>query len=241
MIRKLLHFQISTIVILLIFSSSIYSQQNYFRLTILSNKPFELFLNDYLVTTSLEFDTLLEQGIYKIEAYQITSTPQFSVYKRNIVLDTNIVIHLYDSYPIFIKSIPEDAKVYFDSLYFGSTPLSMNLLFKPKLLELSKTGYKNYMTNVNFENKLELSIELEKNHHSYLNKSSKLKYFAIAASVINGVMAVYTKQVANKYYYKENRTEEDNRKVKIYDKYSGIFTIGMEISFGIFVYLLFQE
>jgi len=31
------------------------------------------------------------------------------------------------------------------------------------------------------------------------------------------------------------------QKVETYDRYSGFFTIAMEISFGIFVYLLFQE
>jgi hypothetical protein len=67
------------------------------------------------------------------------------------------------------------------------------------------------------------------------------KYIALTSTVITGALAAYTKQVANKYFYKTDRTNEDMQKVKTYDRYSVIFTIGMEISFGIFVYLLFQE
>jgi len=241
MIRRLLLFLISSFLFNLYFFNSGLTQSELQKLEILSEKPFELFINDFSIGIHTRFDTLLKSDIYNIEAFLIDTETVKTVFKQKLFLDNDRRIILDTIYPITIKSFPDDAKIYFDSLYFGSTPLKINLLFRPSLLEIKLPGYKNYIKDISNLSNYNFYIKLEKEKIEKSKFNIEYKYVALGSTIINGALAAYTKQLANKYFYKSDRTNDDLKKVKTYDRYSGIFTIAMEISFGIFVYLLFQE
>lgn len=241
MIKRSLHFLINTLLITLIFVCTSFPQSDLHRLKIISEKPFELFVNDFSIGSFTEFDTLLKPASYKVEVYLIDTAMVKSIFKKNLLLDNDKEILLDTIYPATIKSYPDDAEVYFDSIYFGSTPLKLNLLFKPSFLDVKKPGYKSYTKDISNLDKFDFYIKLEREEIQRRKFNIDYKYVALTSTIINGAFAAYTKQLANKYFYKSNRSNEDMQKVKTYDRYSGFFTIAMEISFGIFVYLLFQE
>ncbi|MCR4418317.1 MAG: PEGA domain-containing protein [Ignavibacteria bacterium] len=241
MIKKLLHFLIKALLVLLIFISAGFSQTEKHRLHIIAEKPFELFLNDFSFGTHLYFDTLLQTDVYKIEAYIFEDEPIKNIFKKIVYLNADLIIRLDSFYFVNVRSNPDDAQVYFDSLYFGATPLNLKLLFKPTLLELRKNGYKVHQEDISDFYNYDFFIKLEKEKFEKPSFVFDYKYIALSSTIISGALAAYTKQLANKFFYKLDRSDEDLRKVKVYDRYSGIFTIGMEISFGIFVYLLLQE
>ncbi len=241
MTKKLLHFLISTFSSLLILISLGTAQTGMHKLEIISEKPFELFINDVLIGVKLNFDTLVSANSYKIEAYLIDEGTIKTIFKQNVDITSDLTIRFDTSYYMTVKTYPDDAQVYFDSIYFGSTPLKLSLLYRPTLLEIRKTGFKEFRKDISNLNCYDFYIKLDRENFQKTKFTLYYKYIALASTVINGALAAYSKQMANRYFYKNNRTENDMKKVKTYDRYSGIFTIGMEISFGIFVYMLFQE
>lgn len=239
MIRKLLLSLIKTTLILFFIFNLSFSQQSEYRLQIISERSFELFLNDVFQYRGNLFDTLLNAGKYKIEAYLLNSEPKFSIYKKEIDLISDTIINFNQIYPFTLRTKPSDALVFIDSIFFGYTPLNLNLLFKPRTLTVKlNSDYKTFdlekFNNYDFEIDFGIISKKKKTIVDY-------KYIALTSTIINGILSAYYKQKADKFFYKTNRTQSDFDIVKKYDAYSAAFTIGMEISFGIFVYLLFNE
>lgn len=239
MIRKLLHFLSKIIFIVNLFLGVIYSQSDKYQLVIKSVNTFELFVNDVYLFRGNNFDTLLTSGKYRIEAYFINSEPVMSVYKKEIELNSDTIIYLNQNFPFTLRTKPPDAKVFIDSIFFGYTPVNFNLLFKPRILSVSLNDeVRTY--NLEKFTKYDFEIDFEK-IFSKSTSNINYKYIALASTIVNGIFSSYFKQKADKFYYKPNRSQSDYDIVKRYDFYSAVFTVGMEISFGIFVYLLFNE
>ncbi len=239
MTRKLLLFLINT---LLLFHCQLLSQDSLYSLKIVSPHNFELFINNHYCKIDKELDTTLIMDSYTVEANLIETFPVKTVFKKKLLLNRNTLIELNNTYPLLVRTNPDNARVYIDSLFFGFTPLRLNLLFKPKVLILEKAGYKSIYRNIENDSLYNFYIELQKigstqNTHDY----KVYKYLALSAVIINGIFSTYYKQLANKHFYKDNRTQDDLNYVRKYDKLSAVFTIGMQLSFGIFVYLIFQE
>lgn len=216
-----------------------YSQTRDYRLKIVSENPFELYINDLFCYSGTEFDTIFSSGRYKFEVFLLNSRPKLSVYKQIIDLVSDTLINLNQSFPFTFKTKPNNAKVFIDSLFFGYTPISLNLLFRPKILSIQLNSHDRKF-NLEESNNYNFEIEFE-DYYAKTKKFYGYKYVALTSAIINGIFSTYYKQKADKFYYKPDKTPKDFELVKKYDNYSAIFTIGMEISFGIFVYLLFNE
>lgn len=237
MTKKSLLFLINLFVFFAFTNAS--SQTGEFLLRIISENDFELYVNDLFSYRGKEFDTILSAGKYKLEAVLLNSNPKLSVYKQLIELSSDTLIELNSYFPFSLKSRPDNAKVFIDSLFFGYSPIHMNLLFRPKILSLQLDNSEKIF---NLEKASSYNFEIDFENYSEKKKSSfGYKYIALTSTIINGILSAYYKQKADKFYYKSDRTQADYELVKKYDNYSAVFTIGMEISFGIFVYLLFKE
>lgn len=239
MTKKLLRLQINILFTLLVFVCALYSQSNYYRLAINSNDEFQLFINDQFVFRGKYFDTTLIRNKYKVEAYLKEFTPELYIFKQNIELISDTLIELIQPIPFSVKTKPFDAKVFIDSTFFGYTPIRLNLLFKPKLLNVQLNDFHKEIQLGQLD---KYDFEIDFNQSKTIKKIIvDPKYIALTSTIINGFLSTYFKQKADKYYYKPDRTQTDLDLVRKYDKYSAAFIIGMEISFGIFVYLLFKE
>ncbi len=239
MTKKLLRLQISILFTLLTCVCLLYAQYNSYRLTIKSNYEFQLFINDQSVFSGKYFDTTLIQKKYKVEAFLRESTPELFIFKQNIELLSDTLIELNQPIPFSVKTKPSDAKVFIDSTFFGYTPIRLNLLFKPKLLNVQ---YNDFNKEIQLGQLDKYDFEIDFNQSKTKEKILiDPKYIALTTTIINGFLSTYFKQKADKYYYKPDRTQNDLDLVRKYDKLSAAFTIGMEISFGIFVYMLFKE
>lgn len=241
MIEKLFFSIISFFLLFSIFSCEVFSQTQNYRFIINSDVEFDLYIENNFIKTTNIFDTTLNFGIYLVEACSVDYFYNKKLFKRKINLQSDTLIDLNHSFEIFVNTKPQDAEVYIDSLFCGFTPLKLNLMFKPQFLHLKLTGYKettfNLTNEINF-NKEVLLESLGKEPHKTFNK---YKYIALTSMIANGVLSTYYKQLANKHFYKKGKDQSDYQKIRKYDNYSAVFTIGMEISFGIFVYSLFQE
>lgn len=241
MIEKLFSSIISFLLLFSIFSCEVFSQIPSHRFIICSDVEFDLYIENNFIKTTYFFDTTLNSGIYLVEAYSVDSLYNQKLFKRKINLQSDTLIDLNHTFEIFVNTKPQDAEVYIDSLFYGYTPFKLKLMYKPQFLQLKLTGYKEttfYLANhINF-NKEILLESLGKEPRKTFNK---YKYIALTTMIANGVLSTYYKQLANKYFYKKNKDQSDYQKIRKYDNYSAVFTIGMEISFGIFVYSLFQE
>lgn len=239
MIKKLLCLLINSHLLIFLFYSVVISQENKFKFTIQSEFDFELYLNDKFTFQGNYFDTTLKSDTYKVEVFQKRLSPEIYLYKSFVELNSDTSIVLNEFYPFLIKTKPSNAKVYFDTMFFGYSPLRVNLLFLPRIMSVKLNGEVKSIDITELNN---FNIELELSQ-TYLNrkKFEGYKYIALGSTIINGLLSAYFKQKADKYYYKPNRSSDDLKHVKKFDNYSAAFTIGMEISFGIFVYLLFKE
>lgn len=241
MIKRLFVFQIKVILTLLFVFDLLLPQSNNHRLKIYSGHEFELIINNSLVYKGNNFDTLINSGKYLIEAYLIKDEPKIFIYKQFVYLYSDTVIELNKIFKFRVKSNPEDAKVYIDSIFFGYSPLHLNLLFKPSLLTIEKIGYNKKIFELsNFEN-YDFFVEFKQESQTIKKRYFDYKYLALTSTILNGILSFYYKKQADKFYFKPDKTQNDLNLVKKYDNYSAAFTIGMEISFGIFVYLLFND
>lgn len=239
MIKKLLHLLIKSHLLFILFCSTVISQENYFRFIIQSEDEFEFYINDKFTFRGNYYDTTLKSGIYKVEAFQKKSSPEIYLYKRFIELNSDTTIVLNEVYPFLIKTRPSNAMVFMDTVFFGYSPLRLNLLFLPRSIAFKLNGIEKNL-DISTLNNFEIDVDL--NQPSLHKKKFKgYKYIALGSTIFNGLLSTYFKQKADKYYYKPNRTSDDLKFVKKYDNYSAAFTIAMELSFGIFVYLLFNE
>lgn len=235
MTKKLLLFLIN----LFIFFTNANSQPDEFRLRIVSGNNFELYINDLFSYRGKDFDTILLAGKYKLEAILLNAKPKLSVYKQLIELNSDTLIELNRYFPFSLRTRPDDAKIFIDSLFFGYSPIHLNLLFRPKMLSLQlDKNEKIFILEKSDSYNFEIDFE---NYSEKKKRTSGYKYIALASTIINGIFSAYYKQKADKFYYKPDRTQAEYKLVKKYDNYSAVFTIGMEISFGIFVYLLLKE
>ncbi len=218
MTRKSLHYLIKFLILTIALSNAAFSQSEIHRLEIISKKPFELFINDHSTGPHLNLDTLLMKNYYKIEAYLLEEELHKTIYKKNLFLNSDLKLNFDSSYSVSIRSFPDDAEVYFDSMYFGSTPLKINLLFKPSLIEIKKIGYYDYRKDIGELDNYNFYIKLEKIGAEKTKLMFDYKFIALTSTIITGALAAYTKQLANKYYFKSERTDEDRKKVKTYDR-----------------------
>ncbi len=241
MIEKLFSSVINFLFLFLIFSCEVFAQTKEYNLKIISDNEFDLYIEGNFIKTTNNFDTTLNSGIYLVEAYSVDSLFNQNIFKRKINLQSDTLIDLNYSFEIFINTKPQDAEVYIDSLFYGFTPLKLKLMFSPQFLQLKLTGYKETIINLANEFYFNKEIVLESLEKEARKSFYKYKYIALTSMIVNGVFSTYYKQLANKYFYKKDKDQSDYQKIRKYDNYSAVFTIGMEISFGIFVYSLFQE
>lgn len=241
MIERLLFSVISFLFIYSTFSSEVFAQTKEYNLKIISDNEFDLYIENNFIKTTNFFDTTLIAGSYLIEAYSVDSLLNQKIFKRKINLQSDTLIDLNYNFEIFINTQPQDAEIYIDSLFWGFTPANLKLMFQPQLMQLKLAGYKEstfeLSGGINFNKEIILE-SLEKESRKSLKK---YKYIALTSMIVNGILSTYYKQLANKYFYKNEKEQSDYQKIRKYDNYSAAFTIGMEISFGIFVYILFQE
>lgn len=241
MIEKLFSSVINFLFLFLIFSCEVLSQTQEHRFIIKSGNEFDLYFEGNFIKTTNIFDTTLNSGIYLVEAYSVDPLFNQKIFKRKIDLQSDRLIDLNCSFDIFINTQPQDAEVYIDSLFCGFTPLKLKLMFNPQFLQLKLTGYKETIINLANEFYFNKEIVLESLGKETRRSFNKYKYIALTSMIVNGILSTYYKQLANKYFYKKDKDQTDYQKIRKYDNYSAVFTIGMEISFSIFVYSLFQE
>ncbi len=241
MIRKLFVFLIKVYVILLFVFDLLLPQSDIHRIKIYSENEFELFINNSSVYKGKNFDTLLISGKYLIEAYLIQDEPKIFIYKQFVHLNSDTLIELNKIYDLRVRSKPEDAKVYIDSIFFGYTPLSIYLLFKPASLTVESFNFNKKIFDLSNFEKYDFFVEFKRESQLVKRSYFDFKYLALTSTILSGILSVYYKKQADKFYFKPDRTQSDLNLVKKYDNYSAAFTIGMEISFGIFVYMLFDN
>jgi hypothetical protein len=219
------------------------SKSEQHRLVLKSDWDFILYLNDYYVYEGNVFDTTLVSGNYKLEAYLSSQTSKLTIFKSFLELNSDTLIYFNQIYPFKLRTRPEDSRVLLDSFFIGYTPLNINLLFRPKLLAIQNMSFGEKNFNISNYDKYDFEFEFKDENKLTQKKENlfNLKYVSLASTIVTGVLSAYYKQLANKFYHKENRTQDDLNRVNKYDKISAIFTVGLEISFGIFVYALFNE
>lgn len=168
------------------------------------------------------------------------------------LIDTTVMINsdttLYFTSPKYIPIIskPSDAKIYFNSQYIGLTPkyllLDNYLRSEDDTISLSKEGYLTSFVSRGDITKNNISIFLDRDEsgrNNFINKN--IKYFLFGSAGVFGGLSAYFKQVANSYFYDNGQSSANSGLVKKYDNLSAVFSVLLQINFGLLVYFLLSE
>jgi hypothetical protein len=159
----------------------------------------------------------------------------------------------------YINTIPQNAEVYINDEYIGSTPkfFTWQDSVFPKQLKIKFEGYADYTETVydaSMMNKSYTLIPLTGSRKINLVKEDKATYFnkprkvvpIVISSLITagaGAMAYYFKSLAieNRDHYDEFGDTESLDRKKKYDVISGVSLAAFQLGLGALVYFLFID
>lgn len=225
--------------IIILLNSQLLSQ-NYHRLKINTILEGEFFINRTFVCKGKLLDTLLVSDNYFVEI-NIKGQDNVTKFKKNILLNSDTTLSLITKKELLIRSDPSNASILLDSISFGYTPNRISFFDNYNSLSISKENYLSKTFQLKDITEKELFVKLERISIEKRKSLLNLKIISATASILTGIIANYYKQQANKLFSKEHLTQDDIVRINKYDRVSAYFTIGMELSFGIFVFSLFSE
>ena len=214
------------------------AQNDYVRLQVKLDNDYGIFINQYFLGESKLLDTNLKSGIYEIKLVRISD---FSLLKKKINFDRDSKIEIKSLRSILISTSPVNAHVYVDSIFYGYTPLKILFNSSDQKIEIQKNGFKPVSLNTSEINQDFLNISMEPEYSLKKPNSSFYKFLTLGSMILSGIISVQFKNKANKLYEESKINPDLMKKVRKYDTISAIFSISLQINFGIFTYLILTE
>lgn len=235
---------------ILILAITSFSQTEKSFLTVKSNfTNAKIYLDSVFVGVTPLDCLVIDSGKYLLKVVY----PDESYWHKSIYIDTLIVVpcSILERYidfkkKYFITSSPYGAKIFYEDSLIGTTPCYAEFENFSPLIKIKKEGYEPVLLHLE-ENKKLVNVILSETK-DYSQKLKVLRnvdispsvYIAGAGSIIFGSTAAILKVKADKYYknYRSNGDDGALKKVKEYDKLSGISLVICELSNLVLIYLL---
>lgn len=141
---------------------------------------------------------------------------------------------------VYLRTIPDNAEVYFRDSLLGSTPLSIYRTVPQ--VEIRKTNYKPvFLTAEDLAQNPLIDLDFMGKRAPESFFKTNLFKILVGSAIALGTTAVYYKLKANKTYDQYNETKESTLmdKTNRYDLYSGIAFGALQVNFGALIYFFF--
>lgn len=219
-------------------SYNVFAQEQYSRVILKLDETYSIFINQNYIGEKKLIDTTLTHGNYE---FKFIRNSDLSLFKIKLLLEADTIIEIKNLRAILFSTNPISALVYVDSIFYGYTPIKILMNPFMKNIELQKRKYKNLKFSVEEinENILNFKLTPEKTENS--KYSNLYKYIALGSMIVSGIISSQFKNKANSLYEESLNNPQIKKRVRDYDRISAIFSINMQLSFGIFVYLIMTE
>jgi hypothetical protein len=159
----------------------------------------------------------------------------------------------------YINSVPQNAGVYINDVYAGSTPLYFQWSdstfpkdirivyegFREERFRVSGPGQINKFFNLIADGKTRILSQVKEDKSPYFDKPRKIAPIVISSIVTlgSGLAAYYFKSLAvdKREAYELNGDPAELDKKKKYDVLSGVSLVAFQLGFGALMYYLFLD
>lgn len=244
------------IILLLVAINYASVDQNLGYLSIKSDRPVTVFLNDMLISND-EFEFLaLKPGKYNLEILSNSDLWTERTYQKNIAIipDKHHVEKVKFNAPVLLNTEPFGSEIYIDNQLVGQTPAYIDFdQNKGKNFKLVLSGYKEQeftLTDSLVLQKISLS-PLSPNREPYVlnaestnNYNTVYKHGFLVTSVLSSWAAFYLKREADKNYDKYLQAGDPDKIEKYFnrttrlDRFSEAAAVISISTLGVYLYFL---
>lgn len=203
-----------------------------------------IFINDSLRSSSNNYETEIEKGYHVVSIIENTKRWNAKTFTDTMVIDdcSDLVLNHTFRSEILLDTDPQDVYVFENDSLIGFTPLYLSDDFGD--LHLQKPGY--LSRNINRDDllhssKLNLEFIGEEKGTSFFEKPL-FKILVGTALALGATTAYFKLEADNKFEEYELTGNPDLLdKTDTYDIISGITFVGLQINFGLIIYLFLTD
>jgi hypothetical protein len=231
--------------LLVIFISQTFAQDCSAKLKIISDvDEVSIYINDQYAGSTARFETDVELGIYSVRVIENSNKWNTKSFSDTIeVTDcTEFTLNYYFNDDILLDTDPQNVYVFSNDSLLGYTPLYINQNFKSLLLEKPDYMSKEITINeINLTEKIKLDYNGEEIDGGFYGTT--VFKILVGTAIALGAATAYFKLEADDRFeeYKITGDPELLNQTDRLDLISGISFVGLQINFGLIIYLFLSD